>query len=92
MVKSYLDYVAQETPPSFSAAAENSPRRTTFITATVPYLMDFSLKGQINFQFYSKTLGATPKSWEHCKTLGVIPKSWEQLQNPGSNSKILGAL
>ena len=34
MVKSYLDYVAQETPPSFSAAAENSPRRTTFITAT----------------------------------------------------------
>ena len=35
MVKSYLDYVAQETPPSFSAAAENSPRRTTFITAKV---------------------------------------------------------
>ena len=34
MVKNYLDYVAQETPPSFSAAAENSSR-TTFITATV---------------------------------------------------------
>ena len=35
MVKSYLDYMAQETPPSFLAAAENSQRRTTFITATV---------------------------------------------------------
>ena len=44
------------------------------------------------FAFYSKTLGATPKSWKHSETLGSIPKPWEQFQNHESSHPSLTEL
>ena len=51
MVKKLYIYVAQETPPSFSAAAEISPRRTTFITATIPLILMVRVQGRILVKF-----------------------------------------
>ena len=49
----------------------------------------FNERGVAARTFYSKTLGATSKSWEQLQNPGSTPKHREQFQNPRSSQSLL---